>query len=44
MLGSKRTAGTKTVFPIDICCKGANGVGMMQTPSTEEYDEMFQER
>ena len=41
VVSQKQTVNGKTVYPIDIYY---NGVGIIQTPTAEEYDEMFQER
>ena len=41
VVSQKQTVNGKTVYPIDIYY---NGVGIIQTPTAEEYEEMFQER
>lgn len=41
MVSKKQVINGKTVYPIDIYY---NGVGIINAPSAEEYDEMFQER
>lgn len=41
VVSKKQTVNGKTVYPIDIYY---NGVGIIQTPTAEEYEEMFQER
>ena len=39
VVSKKQVIDGKTVYPIDIY-----GVGIITSPSAEEYDEMFQER
>ena len=41
VVSQMQTVNGKTVYPIDIYY---NGVGIIQTPTAEEYEEMFQER
>lgn len=41
MVSKKQVINGKTVYPIDIYY---NGVGIINAPSAEEYEEMFQER
>ena len=41
MVSKKKVIDGKTVYPIDI---HYNGVGIINAPSAEEYEEMFQER
>ncbi len=41
MVSKKQVIDGKTVYPIDIYY---NGVGIINAPSAEEYEEMFQER
>ena len=41
MVSKKEVIDGKTVYPIDI---HYNGVGIINSPSAEEYEEMFQER
>ena len=41
MVSKKQVIDSKTVYPIDIYY---NGVGILTTPSAEEYEEIFQER
>ena len=41
VVSKKQTVNGKTVYPIDIYY---NGVGIIETPTAEEYEEMFQER
>ena len=41
MVSKKEVINGKTVYPIDI---HYNGVGIINAPSAEEYEEMFQER
>ena len=41
MQDDKEVIDGKTVYPIDI---HYNGVGIINAPSAEEYEEMFQER
>lgn len=37
----KQVIGGKTVYPIDIFY---NGIGILNAPSADEYEKMFQER
>lgn len=41
MVSKKQMIDEKTVYPIDIYY---NGIGIINAPSAEEYEEMFQER
>ena len=41
MISKKQVINGKTVYPIDIYY---NGIGIITTPTAEEYEEMFQER
>lgn len=41
MVSSKQVVNGKTVYPIDIYY---NGVGILEIPPAEEFEEMFQER
>lgn len=41
MVSSKQVVNGKTVYPIDIYY---NGVGILEVPPAEEFEEMFQER
>jgi len=41
LVSKKQVIDGKTVYPIDIYY---NGVGIINAPSAEEYEEMFQER
>ena len=41
MVSKKQVIGGKTVYPIDIYY---SGIGIINAPSAEEYEEMFQER
>ncbi len=41
MVSKKQVIDGKTVYPIDIYY---NGVGIINAPSAEEYEEMFQKR
>ena len=41
MVSKKQVIDGKTVYPIDIFY---NGVGIINAPSAEEYEEMFKER
>lgn len=41
MVSKKQVINGKTVYPVDIYY---NGVGIINAPSAEEYEEMFQER
>lgn len=41
VVSKKQTVNGKTVYPIDIYY---NGVGIIEAPTAEEYEEMFQER
>ena len=41
MVSAKQVVNGKTVYPIDIYY---NGVGILEVPPAEEFEEMFQER